>query len=258
LSVWEAGRGPAVLAIHGLGGSGRYWQGLADLIAADRTLLAPDLGGFGRSGKPDVNYNRSFHLENLDAVVETLAPSQEVVVVGHSVGAVLAALWAARHPERVTALALVAPPFPGLHPIPAPAQWVRDRPSSVGRRLPLIIIRSLLLPVALPWALVRGYPPAVIRDFTRQSLQSRVGTMWALMADHDAARELASLNRLPASVETLLLHSSGDRLATAADVAHWAALLPQARTMVEPGGHQLLLRRGFAELAEWIDNLNSG
>lgn len=250
--VWRAGRGPVVLAIHGLGGSGRYWEKLAQHLDETHTVLAPDLAGFGQSDKPNVAYDRGFHLDNLDAVVDGIAPSEPVVVVGHSVGAILAALWAARRPERVAALVLVAAPFPGLRPFPAPARWVRHRPRSPSRRIPIALIRSVALTIAIPLALLRGYPPRVVRDFTRQSLQGRAGTMWSLMADGEAADELAALRELPEDVEVLLITGSSDRWTAARDIARWTALLPRAQALVWNGGHQLLLRDGVAPLARWI------
>src|SRR5579859_6022963 len=101
LRVYVAGSGPAVLALHGLGGSGRYWEGLARAVQGDVTLVAPDLAGFGRSDQPDVAYDRGFHLDNLDAVVAAIGVAPPSTVVGHSMGGILAALWAERHPVQV-------------------------------------------------------------------------------------------------------------------------------------------------------------
>ena len=102
--VWEAGSGPTLLAIHGVGGSGRYFRGLAERLGDRYRIVAPDLGGFGASDKPDVAYDRAFHLATLDAV----AGDGPVTLVGHSLGGTFAALWAASRHDRVAGLALVA------------------------------------------------------------------------------------------------------------------------------------------------------
>jgi len=62
--VWEAGEGPVILAVHGLGGSGRYWQGLADAAGDRFRIVAPDLGGFGTSDKPRPRDDRALHDEH--------------------------------------------------------------------------------------------------------------------------------------------------------------------------------------------------
>src|SRR3712207_6485262 len=100
MRVWEQGDGPTVLAIHGLGGSGRYWQGLADRTGERFCVVAPDLAGFGASSKPrDAAYDRAFHTADLDAVVEACRTSGEITVVGHSLGAMLALVWGARRSD---------------------------------------------------------------------------------------------------------------------------------------------------------------
>jgi pimeloyl-ACP methyl ester carboxylesterase len=95
-----------VLFLRGIGGSGRYWQQLAE-ASAGYAGVAPDLLGFGRSPWPaDSTYDVDAHLDALLAV----APSRSVVVA-HSTGAVLAVALAARHPDRVEKLMLIGPPL---------------------------------------------------------------------------------------------------------------------------------------------------
>ena len=120
LNVWHGGRGPAVVCLHGLGGSGRYWTELHHLLH-DHTVVAPDLAGFGRSDQPQMRYDREFHLGNLAALVDW-AGDQNPTVVGHSVGGVLAALWASRN--QVSGLALLGTPFPRRELMPGAAQRI--------------------------------------------------------------------------------------------------------------------------------------
>src|SRR5579859_3473742 len=101
LRVYVAGSGPTMLALHGLGGSGRYWEGLARPVHGSVNLIAPDLAGFCSSDQPDVAYDRTFHLDNLDAVLAAIGVAPPSTVVGHSMGGILAALWAAQHPLQV-------------------------------------------------------------------------------------------------------------------------------------------------------------
>ena len=90
---------PAILFIHGMGQSGRIWQGhMAKLI--DFHCLAPDLPGFGRSNHlAPASHERITAL--LAELIETRVPAQQVRVVGLSWGATLALALVSRHPELV-------------------------------------------------------------------------------------------------------------------------------------------------------------
>jgi pimeloyl-ACP methyl ester carboxylesterase len=113
VNVWVGGTGPDVLAIHGLGGSGRYWHGLTSAIGSSFTVRAVDLPGFGRSPAPN-HLDRSTHLAALDAATTEL--DRPVHIVCHSIGGVLGALWASLNPDRVASLYLAASPFPDPNP----------------------------------------------------------------------------------------------------------------------------------------------
>lgn len=250
LRVWRGGRGPALLAIHGLGGSGRYWQGLEDLAGDRFTIVAPDLPGFGSSDKPRMVYDRPFLLDALDAVAASLGP---VVVIGHSLGGVLGFLWAARHPDRTRALNLSASPFPQPRPDWDPARWVGARrlaPAAVGG------FAKVSWPLlSLPAQVFSKYPGAVVRDYGRQTMRSRAGMLWSLWSDPDLQTEVpAAAARLDAATSTLLLHAADDRSVRPEAIEGWARILPEARRQVLPhGGHQFLLHERFVPLAPWLD-----
>jgi pimeloyl-ACP methyl ester carboxylesterase len=243
LSVYVAGEGPPLLLVHGLGGSGRYWAGLAPHLAASRTLIAPDLAGFGRSDKPAEEYSRGFHLDNLDGLLAGLGIATSVSVAGHSMGGVLAALFAARRPDRVDALALVAAPFPReqLHPL--------RLPGGPGGRAFYRFVQEVL-PVLSPLVRSKTFPRAVIADYLRHTLTSYERTSHSLIWDVRVRDELEPLRA--ADRKELLFYSDEDRTIAADSLQLWRSVLPRAEVMVAPGGHQLLLRGGFAGLAQWF------
>jgi 4,5:9,10-diseco-3-hydroxy-5,9,17-trioxoandrosta-1(10),2-diene-4-oate hydrolase len=101
------GEGEPVLLLHGQPGSGSDWLPLIRELRRRRVpLLVPDRPGYGRTGGPAGGF-----FENADALVEMLdrLGVERVVVVGHSWGGGVAVALAARYPERVSRLVLVAP-----------------------------------------------------------------------------------------------------------------------------------------------------
>ncbi|MEV5742197.1 haloalkane dehalogenase [Microbispora rosea] len=100
----ETGSGAPFVFLHGNPASSHLWRKVLPGIHADARLLAPDLIGMGRSGKPDVPYRFADHARYLDAWFDRLE-LEDVVLVGHDWGGALAFDWAARHPGRVRGVA---------------------------------------------------------------------------------------------------------------------------------------------------------
>ncbi|GAA2271601.1 haloalkane dehalogenase [Nonomuraea roseoviolacea subsp. roseoviolacea] len=100
----ETGAGAPIVFLHGNPGSSRLWRQVMPAIGVSGRLLAPDLIGMGRSGKPDIAYTFGDHARYLDAWFDALG-LDDVILVGHDWGGALAFDWAARHPERVRGIA---------------------------------------------------------------------------------------------------------------------------------------------------------
>jgi pimeloyl-ACP methyl ester carboxylesterase len=244
MRVHVSGSGPPLLALHGLAGSGRYWQGLADELGDGATIVAPDLAGFGASDKPDVSYDREFHLASLDAAIETLGLGLPRIVAGHSMGGILAALWAARHPTDIDSLALVASPFPAART--RASDWETRGLSSLTHRT----LQALWPILTFPYR-SSVYPRAVVADYMRHTRASYWRTAHVLLWDPAVVDEVAPLLHL--NQRRLLLYARDDRQVGLSSMQSWAALLPGACTEVlDSGRHQLLLASRFVPLARWI------
>lgn len=113
---------PAVIFIHGLYGSTFVWRNNADAIAeAGFRVILFDRPGAGLSEKPaDFNYS---HANNADFTAHLLDALglERAAVIGHSAGGSVAAHFAARHPQRLGQLVLVAPALvSGIPPFVGP------------------------------------------------------------------------------------------------------------------------------------------
>jgi len=102
--------GTPLVLLHGLGASGQVWQGFGRLLSPTVRLIAPDLRGHGESDKPSAGYLPRDYVGDIAALMAH-EPSRPLAVLGHSLGAVVAAQLAAERPELVSKLVLLDPPF---------------------------------------------------------------------------------------------------------------------------------------------------
>src|SRR6266550_8168139 len=97
---------PRVLFLHGNPTSSYIWRNVIPLVAPIAHCIAPDLIGFGQSGKPDIAYRFADHVRYLDAFVAEAGISS-AYVVAQDWGTALAFHLAARRPEFVRGLAFM-------------------------------------------------------------------------------------------------------------------------------------------------------
>ncbi|MET9593073.1 haloalkane dehalogenase [Streptomyces sp. NPDC006516] len=100
----EVGSGTPFVFLHGNPSSSHLWRKVLPEVGLPARLLAPDLIGMGRSGKPDVLYRFADHARYLDEWFDQLG-LDGVVLIGHDWGGALAFDWAARHPDRIRGMA---------------------------------------------------------------------------------------------------------------------------------------------------------
>lgn len=230
--------GPTVVFLHGIGGSSRYWRGLAADSDGYRAT-APDLLGFGRSPWPgSARYDVDDHLGRL----EPLVPPGSVIVA-HSTGAVLAVALAVRRPDLVSSLLLIGAPL--YADVPEARREVRRlgflaRVTASGEvlgRLTMVVLHALVQPVSARLPL--GLPPAVVEDFWKHSWRSYSRTLRRVVVEHPAVPDLERL-----SIPCTLLYGEQDRSASRAPLP---ALLRRNRLLthveVAGGTHHLPARQ---------------
>ena len=104
IMAWrEAGHGPPVLLIHGVGLNADAWEPQIAGLSARRRVIAADLPGHGASGLMPDNVGLDDYVAVFAALIDALGISP-VPVVGHSMGAMIALGLALDHPEKVAVL----------------------------------------------------------------------------------------------------------------------------------------------------------
>jgi haloalkane dehalogenase len=95
-----------VLFLHGNPTSSHIWRNIIPHVAPFGRCIAPDLIGYGQSGKPDIDYRFFDHVRYLDAFLDAL-DIRDVVLVAQDWGTALAFHLAARRPQRILGLAFM-------------------------------------------------------------------------------------------------------------------------------------------------------
>jgi len=123
----DAGR--PLLLLHGTGDNAHTWDLLAPALAGTFRVLALDQRGHGKSGwAVPPSYRCEDYLEDLSAVIGSLG-LEGLILLGHSMGALHASLYAALNPERVAALVHV-------YIEPFPPDWNRKYLLGLYKKLP--------------------------------------------------------------------------------------------------------------------------
>ncbi len=155
----DTGAGDPIVFLHGNPTSSYLWRHVIPHVAEQGRCLAPDLIGMGESGKaPGGSYRFVDHARYLDAWFDAVGVGRNVTLVLHDWGSALGFHWAARHPERVSALVYMEaivrplrwPEWPenarGIFQAmrsPAGESLILDKNVFVERILPASVIRPL-------------------------------------------------------------------------------------------------------------------
>ncbi|HKV34462.1 MAG TPA: alpha/beta fold hydrolase [Pyrinomonadaceae bacterium] len=103
----EAGSGPTVILLHGLGGSGQNWMFTVNGLSPQFRVVVPDQIGFGNSDKPLINYRVRTYVDFLNEFYKQLK-IERATLVGNSMGGWVAAAFTIAFPEKVDRLVLAS------------------------------------------------------------------------------------------------------------------------------------------------------
>jgi len=223
---------PAVVFVHGIGGSARVWAlQMASFAAAGYTPMALDLPGYG--GRPPI---AAMDFENLAADVEARIAERGLhrpVLVGHSMGGMIAQTALRRRPDGYAAavLACTSPAF-GSADGAFQKKFVADRlgPLDAGKTMAELapgMVKRMIGPAADPAGCARAIE--VMAAVPAQTYRAAV----RCLVDFDERANLGSI-----SVPVLCLAGEKDPNAPAAVMERMAGKIPGARYVCLPGiGH---------------------
>jgi len=235
-------RGPALLFLHGITGSRRYFDKKVRPLERDYRLVIPDLLGFGLSPKPYVEYTLDLFRDSVRAFVEERGLAEvPLTIVGHSLGGLVALQYAARHREHVRRMILVSLPRYS-DPVSAHALFWRGSPHY--RRLlnehslaeTLAQMKRSGLEITLRYLL--RFPWAVLIDSHKFTFKSLTSTLEHCLLNYQVDGILPSVPPVP----TLLIHGEQDSVAPIDRVRPLPLLYPSMRLHAVRGtGHHLFL-----------------
>lgn len=108
LNVAVGGTGSPIVLLHGFPQTHVMWRHVAVDLAADHTVICPDLRGYGASDKPEAHDHDTYAKRTMAADIVTLADSlghERFALAGHDRGALVAVRAGLDHPTRISHLA---------------------------------------------------------------------------------------------------------------------------------------------------------
>ena len=127
LFVMSSGSGPVLVVSHGVGSDTSVWDAMTPVLADHVRVVAWDQPGHGRSVAvaPELYGPRLAYASLASVIDSAVAPHEQVILLGHSLGGYLSARYAIEHPDRVGALILLAT-GPGFRSPDALEKWNRN------------------------------------------------------------------------------------------------------------------------------------
>jgi pimeloyl-ACP methyl ester carboxylesterase len=139
-------RGPVAVCVHGLTTPSMVWDAVAQGLALmGFRVLVYDLYGRGYSDRAPGLQDQDFFLRQLEDLLDDQGITEDVTFLGYSMGGAIVSAFAARHPERVLRLILLAPAGMG-HDLGKLAKFTRDTP----------VLGDWLMPLRYPGAHMKG------------------------------------------------------------------------------------------------------
>jgi 3-oxoadipate enol-lactonase len=242
------GDGPALIFVHGLGGTGNVWHAQRLALSRYFKVITLDLPGSGRSDKTEEKNSMARWAEQIAGLADTIK-LDKFVLVGHSMTTVLAQNFAAKYGSRLNALVLCGP-------ITELAQAGKDafqKRAETVQKEGMIAVADTVLGGALTAATRDGNP--ALAGMVREMLLSNCPKCYA---GHCLALREASAKADQANIKcpTLILVGDQDGVTPLANARAIAAAVPGAQIRIIPAtAHLTMLERPEAFNAALVEFL---
>lgn len=233
----EAGEGPAVILLHGVGWvqGADSWRANIGGLAGGLRVLAPDFPGWGPGDQLELGYSFAYLVDFVREFQDALGlPAAHVV--GHSMGGWVGSLLTYESPQRVGRLVLVASGGMATRQLPAMGNWTPPGEQEIRASLSGLARRGVdVEPLVKERVSMAGDPERA----------ERFGRMMAHMTHPETRRRYHMARRLPhIPNSTLVLWGTADTVNTIELGRETAQRLPHAEMKVFDGvGHGLPIER---------------
>jgi pimeloyl-ACP methyl ester carboxylesterase len=252
---WRAhGSGPAVVLINGYSASAMAWpKAWTRELERRFRLVTLDNRGSGWSRFADTPFMVKDLADDVADVLDA-AEVRSAVVLGLSMGGMIAQELALRHPDRVNGLALAAtrPPMPSFYAPTLASSWQLVRPPGRGETLDAYY-RELWSSAAAP-GFAEAHPES-IEELVAQTVE-RPTPRALLVHQLRAMSGWAGAERLRGlTIPTVVIHGEADQFSAPANGRALAELIPGARLIELAGVGHLLAHEAPEVLSQVLDEL---
>jgi pimeloyl-ACP methyl ester carboxylesterase len=252
-------QGPPILLIHGITGSHRYWNPVRNQLERYYRLLAPDLLGFGLSPKPHIHYTIEIFRDSLrNFLVEKRLECQKLILMGHSMGALIAAEYAAAYPAYVDKLVLIALPVYSNESTAHDIFWsgspsYRNLLTTNTFSENLSQIKRSGFGMSLLY--LTKIPAPVLLDSRRFTFRSLTSSLENCLLKYNPEPVLSRI----ASFPILALHGERDRVSLLDSVIMMQEKFPNiVLKIIRDSGHHIILTHASESIDEILDFLSAG
>ncbi len=225
--------GSTVILLHGIGSSTAMWGAVATKLPSNTRVIALDLLGFGKSPKPNWNtHSARTQADSIATTLFTMRITGPVIVVGHSLGALVAIEFARRYPIMTRQLILVSPPLYDIDKEPRsgiayhPHKMLRNVHAAMSNHPDAV---ATLLSLASQYKLVnRGF------DVSRIDLPTFLGTLETAIINQTSMHDLVQLKK-----PTTIITGKFDPFVSEPTIRRLAKEHPRISTMSILAGHEV-------------------
>jgi pimeloyl-ACP methyl ester carboxylesterase len=231
IAYQQAGKGPVLLMLHGIGGAAAQFRTQLEGLADEFTVVAWDTPGYGASDDPDSDWRMADYAERLVALIDHLTP-ESVHLLGQSWGGLLAQEFYRFYPERVRSL-ILSDTFAGsaVRPEAQRNAILQGRLDAVATKTPAEMATTRL--------------PMLVPDDAPEAIKQEIETMLAAIHPNGYRQAAIALHHTDfldflsaINVPTLVIAGEHDRVVAMEHSRQLADGIPGARLEVISGtGH---------------------